>query len=98
MGNDGGQGTARLHEVWRAGARWGPLDGGKRRSTTIDPHGSSLYRLLGVQIEQGYERAKSRTVFRDFMDGTATVDISAEAITVRFQKRAHQSVAGHRGG
>ena len=50
---------------------------------------SSLYRLLGVQIGQGYERAKSRTLFRDFVDATAAVDISAEAITVRFQKRAH---------
>ena len=50
---------------------------------------SSLYRLLGVQIGQGYERAKSRTLFRDFVEATAMVDISAEAITVRFQKRAH---------
>lgn len=50
---------------------------------------SSLYRLLGVQIGQGYERAKSRTLFRDFVDATATVDISTEAVTVRFQKRAH---------
>jgi hypothetical protein len=50
---------------------------------------SSLYRLLGVQIGQGYERAKSRTLFRDFVDAAAMVDISAEAITVRFQKRAH---------
>jgi len=50
---------------------------------------SSLYRLLGVQLGQGYERAKSRTLFRDFVDATATVDISAKAITVRFQKRAH---------
>jgi len=50
---------------------------------------SSLYRLLGVQVGQGYERAKSRTLFRDFVDATATVDISAQQITVRFQKRAH---------
>jgi hypothetical protein len=50
---------------------------------------SSLYRLLGVQIGQGYERAKSRTLFRDFVDATATVVISAQSITVRFQKRAH---------
>jgi len=50
---------------------------------------SSLYRLLGVQIGQGYERAKSRTLFRHFVDATATVVISAESITVRFQKRAH---------
>jgi hypothetical protein len=50
---------------------------------------SSLYRLFGVQLGQGYERAKSRTLFRDFVDASATVDISAEQITVRFQKRAH---------
>lgn len=50
---------------------------------------SSLYRLLGVQIGQGYESAKSRTLFRDFVDATAVVDVSAQQITVRFQKRAH---------
>jgi hypothetical protein len=50
---------------------------------------SSLYRLLGDQIGQGYERAKSRTLFRDLVDATATVEISAQATTVRFQKRAH---------
>jgi len=50
---------------------------------------SSLYRLLGVQIGQGYERAKSRTLFRDFVDATAMVEISAKEIIVRFQKRAH---------
>ena len=51
--------------------------------------GSSLYRLLGREIGQGYERAKSRTLFRDFVDAHATVDISQKEITVRFQKRAH---------
>lgn len=50
---------------------------------------SSLYRLFGSQIGQGYERAKSRTIFRDFVDATAMVDISAQQITVHFQKRAH---------
>ena len=50
---------------------------------------SSLYRLLGIQIGQGYESAKSRTLFRDFVDATAVVDVSAQQITVRFQKRAH---------
>ena len=50
---------------------------------------SSLYRLLGAQVGQGYERAKSRTLFRDFVDATAAVDIGTEAITVRFQRRAH---------
>jgi len=50
---------------------------------------SSLYRLLGTQIGQGYDHAKSRTLFRDFVDASAVVDISSQAIDVRFQKRAH---------
>ena len=50
---------------------------------------SSLYRLLGAQIGQGYERAESRHLFRDFVDATATVDIDAKNIQVQFQKRAH---------
>jgi transposase len=51
--------------------------------------GSSLYRLLGNEITQGYERAKSRTIFRDFVDAHAAVEITAKEIVVRFQKRAH---------
>jgi hypothetical protein len=51
--------------------------------------GSSLYRLLANEIAQGYERAKSRTLFRDFVDAHATVDIGEKEIRVRFQKRAH---------
>jgi len=51
--------------------------------------GSSLYRVLASQIGQGYERAKSRTVFDDFVDATATLIISERDILVRFQKRAH---------
>jgi len=41
---------------------------------------SSLYRLLGSQIGKGYETAKSRHIFRDFIDAVATV---------KFQKKAH---------
>jgi hypothetical protein len=51
--------------------------------------GSSLYRLLGKELGQGYERAKSRTIFRDFIDAHATIDIGPQEVTVRFQKRAH---------
>jgi len=50
---------------------------------------SSLYRLLGARIGNGYERAKSRHIFRDFVDATAEVCIEQNAILVRFQKRAH---------
>ena len=52
---------------------------------------SSLYRYLGQQIGNGYEMVKSRHLFRDFIDATATTTISIDErwITVRFQKRAH---------
>lgn len=50
---------------------------------------SSLYRLLGAKVGRGYERAKSRHIFRDLVDATATVAIGARDITIRYQKRAH---------
>lgn len=50
---------------------------------------SSLYRRLGERVGNGYQRAKSRHLFRDFVDATAQVDIGAGHIDVRFQKRAH---------
>jgi hypothetical protein len=50
---------------------------------------SSLYRLLGAQLGNGYERAKSRHLFRDFVDASAQVTIEPKDIRVRFQKRAH---------
>jgi transposase len=51
--------------------------------------GSSLYRLFASQIGQGYERAKSRTVFDHFVDAAATIHITERDLVVRFQKRAH---------
>jgi len=48
----------------------------------------SLYRLLGSRIGHGYPTAKSRDIFRDFVDATASVEIGEGAIEVRFQKRA----------
>ena len=50
---------------------------------------SSLYRLLAVRIGNGYEVAKSRHLFRDFIDATADVSITETEIVVRYQKRAH---------
>jgi len=50
---------------------------------------SSLYRLLGTKIGNGYQNAKSRHLFRDFVDATALVSISEQNIEVKFQKRAH---------
>jgi transposase len=50
---------------------------------------SSLYRLLGARIGNGYRKAKSRHLFRDFIDATATLTIDESNICVSFQKRAH---------
>ena len=50
---------------------------------------SSLYRLLAGRVGHGYETAKSRQLFRDFVNATATVRLTAEEIQVRFQRRAH---------
>jgi transposase len=58
---------------------------------------SSLYRLLGLKIGNGYQRAKSRQIFRDFIDSTATIEITEKELMVRFQKRAHNPllIAAH---
>ena len=50
---------------------------------------SSLYRLLSSKIGNGYQKAKSRHIFRDFVDATAKVIITEKEILVRFQKRTH---------
>lgn len=50
---------------------------------------SSLYRLLGARIGNGYEHAKSAHLFRDFVNATAQIDIGERDIRVQFQKRAH---------
>jgi hypothetical protein len=50
---------------------------------------SSLYRYLGQRIGNGYEVAKSRHLFRDFIDASAAIEIAPRDIWVHFQKRAH---------
>jgi len=50
---------------------------------------SSLYRLLGSKLGNGYRTAKSRHIFRDFIDAAATIQIEPGELLVRFQKRAH---------
>jgi hypothetical protein len=50
---------------------------------------SSLYRMLAAQIGNGYQRAKSRHIFRDFIDATALIDIGEHHIHIKFQRRAH---------
>ncbi len=50
---------------------------------------SSLYRLLGSKLGNGYRTAKSRHIFRDFIDAAATIQVEPGELLVRFQKRAH---------
>lgn len=49
----------------------------------------SLYKPLGQTIGEGYERAKSRHIFRYFVDAVALLGIDSRTITVQFQKEAH---------
>jgi len=50
---------------------------------------SSLYRYLGQRIGHGYEMAKSRQLFLDFIDAQAMLLLDERNLVVRFQKRAH---------
>jgi len=50
---------------------------------------SSLYRLLGSRVAEGYEIAKSQHLFRDFVNASAQVMVSEKDILVRMQNRAH---------
>jgi transposase len=51
--------------------------------------GSSLYRLLGTAVGNGYATAKPRHLFRDFAEATAQITIAEEEVVVAYQKRAH---------
>jgi len=50
---------------------------------------SSLYRLLGSSIGRGYETARAKHIFRDFVDATAIIHLNEKEVVVKFQKRAH---------
>lgn len=49
---------------------------------------SSLYRLLARCIGNGYDHARSRHLFCDFVDASAGITITEKEIVVRYQKRA----------
>jgi hypothetical protein len=51
--------------------------------------GSSLYRMLGARIGNGYANAESRHLFRDFVEASARVTVSEDRVEVFFGKRAH---------
>src|SRR5204862_7525332 len=49
---------------------------------------SGLYRLLARRM-RGYRDAQARHIIRDLVALPATVDITADAVTVSFHRRAH---------
>jgi transposase len=51
--------------------------------------GSSLYRMLGARIGNGYAAAESRHIFRDLVEASARVVVSDSRVEVFFGKRAH---------
>ncbi len=51
--------------------------------------GSTLYRLLGAKLSNGYEVARASHIFRDFVQASAQVSLTQKDVFVRFQKRAH---------
>ncbi len=50
----------------------------------------NLYRLLGMEVGQGYQTATSCHLFRDFVEATTQVQMLEKEIVVQFQKRAHK--------
>jgi hypothetical protein len=50
---------------------------------------SSLYRLMADRIGREYDKAQAKTIFRNLLDVSATVQIGDEEVIVTLDKRAH---------
>ena len=50
---------------------------------------STLYRLMADRIGREYDKAQAKTIFRDLLDVSATVQIEEEGVVVALDKRAH---------
>ena len=50
---------------------------------------SSLYRLLAERIGREYQQTTAKTMFRNLLDVSATVEILDNDVVVTFAKRAH---------
>jgi hypothetical protein len=50
---------------------------------------SSLYRLMADRIGREYGKAQAKTIFRNLLDVSATVQIGGEEVIVTLDKRAH---------
>ncbi|MDE0534355.1 MAG: hypothetical protein OXI01_23325 [Albidovulum sp.] len=49
---------------------------------------SAFYRILGKRVGRGYEQARARKLFRDFLKAAATVAITRVEIVVKLGRRA----------
>jgi hypothetical protein len=50
---------------------------------------SSLYRLLADKIGREYGKAQVKTIFRNLLDVSATVEVGEQEVSVTLDKRAH---------
>jgi hypothetical protein len=50
---------------------------------------SSLYRLMADRIGREYDKAQAKTIFRNLLDVSATVQVGNEEVIVTLDKRAH---------
>jgi hypothetical protein len=50
---------------------------------------SSLYRLMADRIGREYDKAQAKTIFRNLLDVSATVQVGDEDVIVTLDKRAH---------
>jgi hypothetical protein len=55
---------------------------------TLTEVATALYRMLG-HLLPGYEAAKSRQLFRHFLNTTAQIEITAQPVQLTLPKRAH---------
>src|SRR5512135_2306199 len=67
---------------------------GSRRSQVdfdlqITVMASTLYRLMADRIGREYDKAQAKTIFRNLLDVSATVQIGETGVVVTLDKRAH---------
>jgi hypothetical protein len=50
---------------------------------------STLYRLMADRVGREYDKAQAKTIFRNLLDVSATVQIGDKEVIVMLDKRAH---------
>ncbi len=57
--------------------------------TQLTVMASGLYRLLGKRVGRGYEVARARTIFRDLVNTSGRIEITAQEVIVSLGRRAN---------